>query len=84
MKDIPIGAHNVQLLSADKNPTLKIHLNCGVDIMKFKSSQEEYELFTKPNTLLTLVGRCNKNEWMGKVTPQIIIEDYELREEWIF
>lgn len=84
LKDIPIGMNNVQLLSADKNPTLKIHLKCGVDIMKFKSSQEEYELFTKSNTLLTLVGKCNKNEWMGKITPQIIIEDYELREEWVF
>ena len=85
LEDIPVNDNNVRLLSADKNPTLKIHLdNCGIDIMKFKSSQEEYEKFIEPNTLLTLVGRANKNEWMGRVTPQIIIEDYELRQEWIF
>ena len=68
----------------DKHPTLKIHLNNGVDIMKFKSSEEELEEFSKSNQILTAVCRCNKNEWMGNVTPQLIVEDYILREEWIF
>ena len=44
------------------HPTIKIHLNNGVDIMKFKSSQEEYESFIQPNRVLTAVCRCNKNE----------------------
>lgn len=60
IRDIPLTS--VQLLSADKNPTLKIHLSNGVDIMKFKSSQEEYEHFTKPNMCLTAVCRCARNE----------------------
>ncbi len=30
--------------------------------MKFKSSQEEYELFTEPNTYITLIGKTNINE----------------------
>ena len=46
----------------DKHPTLKIHLNNGVDVMKFKSSEEELEEFSKPNQILTAVCRCNKNE----------------------
>ena len=52
--------------------------------MKFKSSQEEYEEFTKPNQTLTAVCRCAENVWNGNSTPQLIIEDFELREEWIF
>lgn len=60
IRDIPLTS--VQLLSADKNPTLKIHLSNGVDIMKFKSSQEEYEHFIKPNMCLTAVCRCARNE----------------------
>lgn len=84
LENISIGVHNVQLLSPDKHPTLKIHLNCGLDIMKFKSSQEEYERFTEPNTQITLVGRCNRNEWNGRVTPQIIVEDFELAQGWVF
>ena len=57
-----ISLESVQLLSPDKHPTLKIHLSNGVDIMKFKSSQEEYEQFIKPNMYLTAVCRCAKNE----------------------
>ena len=71
-------------MSADKHPTIKIHLDCGVDIMKFKSSQEEYKSFIASNKILTAVCRCAKNEWNGNVTAQLIIEDFQLREEWIF
>ena len=49
--------------------------------MKFKSSEEEFEEFTEPNKILTCICRGAKNEWMGKITPQLIIEDFELREE---
>lgn len=82
IREIPLNW--IQLLSPDKHPTLKIHLENGVDIMKFKSSQEEYEQFTMPNTYLTAVCRCAKNEWNGKITAQLIIEDYYLEEKWVF
>ena len=82
IRDIPL--ESVQLLSPDKHPTLKIHLSNGVDIMKFKSSQEEYEQFIKPNMYLTAVCRCAKNEWAGRVTAQLIIEDFYINEKWVF
>lgn len=82
IRDIPLNW--IQLLSPDKHPTLKIHLENGVDIMKFKSSQDEYEQFIMPNTYLTAVCRCAKNEWNGKITAQLIIEDYYLEEKWVF
>ena len=49
--------------------------------MKFKSSQEEYEDFNNQNRTLTAICRCAKNEWNGRVTAQLIIEDYFLEEE---
>lgn len=49
--------------------------------MKFKSSQEEYELLTEPNTYITLIGKTNINEWNGRITAQIMCEDYELKQE---
>ena len=52
--------------------------------MKFKSSEEEYEQFIQPNTYLTLVGKCSVNIWNGSVSPQIIIDDFELKQEWRF
>jgi len=84
LENIDLNSTTIQGLSMDKHPTIKIHLNNGIDIMKFKSSEEELDEFSKPNQILTAICRCNKNEWMGNITPQLIIEDYELREEWIF
>lgn len=49
--------------------------------MKFKSSQEEYEEWTAANKILTGICRCNLNEWNGSITPQLIIEDFNIREE---
>ena len=84
IKDINLSTTNIQLLSPDKHPTIKIHLDNGVDIMKFKSSQEEYENFSSPNKILTAVCRCAKNEWNGKITAQLIVENFNIRKEWIF
>ena len=82
IRDIPI--ESLQLLSKDKHPTLKLHLNCGVDIMKFKSSESEWEEWSKPNMCLTAVCRCAKNEWGGRITPQLIVEDFYITEKWVF
>lgn len=75
---------NIQLMSKDKNPTLKITLPNGLSLIKFKSSEEEYQsLLSKNNTYLTIniVGKCEQNIWGGNVSPQIIIEDYEINHQ---
>ena len=88
VKDIALDNVNVQLLGEAKgHPTIKISLPSGVDIMKFKSSREEFEEWTSDEKKLTIVGTCSKNSWMGNVTPQILIDDFELEdyeEEWVF
>ena len=84
VEDIPLSAENVQLLGLAKgNPTLKIECN-GIEFMKFKSSEDEYEQFIQPNTYLTVVGTCSKNVWQDVVKPQIMIDDFELQQKWIF
>ena len=84
VKDIPLSENNVQILGLAKGkPTLKINCN-GIDFMKFQSSEEEYERFIQPNTYLTVVGTCQKNLWNDIVTPQILIDDFELSQKWIF
>ena len=75
---------NIQLMSKDKNPTLKITLPNGLSLIKFKSSEEEYQsLLSKNNIYLTIniVGKCEQNVWGGNVSPQIIIEDYEINHQ---
>ena len=77
---INVYAGNVVLMSPDKSPTLKITLPNGTSLIKFKSSQEEYEKLRSESGCITInvVGKCERNVWNGTVTPQIIIEDYEI------
>ena len=79
LEGINVHADNVTLMSADKNPTLKITLPNGVSLIKFKSSVEEYESFKATGcTTLNIVGRCERNVWNGRVSAQILIEDYDI------
>lgn len=80
IEHINVYAGNVVLMSPDKSPTLKITLPNGTSLIKFKSSQEEYEKLRSETGCITVnvVGKCERNVWNGTVTPQIIIEDYEI------
>lgn len=80
---INVHKDNITLMSADKNPTLKISLPNGTSLIKFKSSKEEYEKLKSDTGCITInvVGRCARNCWNGMVTPQIIIEAYEITEQ---
>lgn len=80
VENINIHAGNVTLMSPDKSPTLKITLPNGTSLIKFKSSKEEFEKFNSQTGCITInvVGKCERNMWNGIVTPQIIIEDYEI------
>lgn len=80
IKELNITGNNITLLSKDKNPTIRIKTSCGVDIMKFNSSQEEFDkLYSKLGSVkINLVGKCAINDWGGVEFPQIVIEDYEI------
>ena len=80
IEKININKDNIILMSADKSPTIKIKLPDGTCLIKFKSSYDEYnKLFPEEGvTTINVVGTCNVNEWQGNITPQILIEDYEI------
>ena len=69
-------------MAKDKNPTLKITLPNGTSLIKFRSSNEEYErLYSELGCVtINIVGKCERNIWNGTISPQIIIEDYEIVE----
>lgn len=60
--------------------TVKISLPNGVSIIKFRMPDEEYEKLTSENGYVEIdaVCRCNKNEWNGNVSAQLLLEDYEI------
>lgn len=80
IEHINVTKNNLTLMSKDKNPTLKITLPNGTSIIKFKSSEEEYEALCTEMGCVTInvVGKCERNVWNGSVTPQILVEDYEI------
>lgn len=86
--NLKITKDNLQLLSRDKNPTIKINLPNGVCLMKFKSNEEEYEqLYSESGcTIIDIIAKCNINEYQGKTTPQLFIESYNIisRQEYYF
>lgn len=79
IKGLKVMKDMVTLMSPDKKPTLKITLPNKISIIKFNSSQEEYEMMTQGGYIeLDIVGRCNANEWNNSVFPQILVEDYNI------
>lgn len=77
--DLKINEKMITLMSPDKKPTLKITLPNKVSLIKFNSSQEEYEnLCSEGYIAIDVVGRCNQNIWMNYVNAQILIDDYEI------
>ena len=80
IEHINVYKDNLQLMSKDKSPTLKITLPNGTSLIKFKSSNEEFEkLYSELGCVtINVVGRCEQNIWNGIVNPQITIEDYEI------
>ena len=80
IENINVYNGNVVLMSPDKSPTLKITLSNGTSLIKFKATQEEYEKLCSETGCITInvVGKCERNIWNGIVSPQIIIEDYEI------
>lgn len=60
--------------------TLKISLQNNISLIKFKATDEQCEKLQnhKGYYEINIIGRCNKNEWNGYVTPQIFIQDYQI------
>lgn len=80
VEGIKVHKDNIRILSPDKNPTLKIMLPNGINFMKFRSSEEEYDkLYSELGYVtINIVGECERNIWNNKISPQIMIKDYEI------
>lgn len=87
VKNVTITSDKIVLMGEKKN-TIKILLPNGVNVIKFFATEEEIEALTPAEGTeikVDLVGTCNKNEWNGETTPQIILDDYEVQKKgWVF
>ena len=82
-----IAIHNLKItpdmvtIYDKRGYTIKIKTSSGVDIIKFRATEYDCEVFQTNNTgfiEVDIIGRCSKNEWMGNISPQIFLEDYQV------
>lgn len=77
VKNITIDASEIQVMGRNKD-TLKIQTG-GMEFIKFFAKDLILELQSYAGKInLTVVGKAGINEWMGKNTPQIKIDDIEV------
>lgn len=77
VKNIPLM--NIMVMGTNKD-SIKISYN-GIDYVKFKDTDFIEEVMNNRTKTLTIYGRANLNEWMGKKSVQVFITDYELKED---
>ena len=60
--------------------TVKITLPNGIAMIKFRMPDEEFnKLYSEQGYVeINVVGKCNRNEWNGNISGQILIDDYEI------
>ena len=81
VRDLHFKWEDVQIMGRNKD-TIKI-VKEGVAYMKFFAKDMIAELSKYDEIRMEIVGKANLNEWMGRTTPQIFIENYEIKEDKI-
>ena len=79
VENIKCSPRDVRIMGSNQD-TVKIEYN-GMSYLKFRATDLIEDLKSYPPTAqlkLIIVGRCNLNEWMGRQTPQLFIDDYEI------
>lgn len=78
VKDINITSKDIQIMGKNQD-TVKIEKN-GVTYIKFHAKDFIEELKNYDEIKLEVVGRANLNTWMGHVTPQLFITNYQVED----
>ena len=77
IKGIQITKEMITMMASN---TVKITLPNGIAMIKFRMPDEEYnKLYSETGFVeIDAICRANKNEWNGRVSPQLLIESYEI------
>ena len=74
-----VVTNNMVNVYEKKTNTLKITLPNGLALIKFNITDDERDMFKGDGCIrLNIVGQCRKNEWMGNVSAQMEIKDYDI------
>lgn len=67
---------DIMIMGKDKS-SIKLQKD-GISFVKFKDKDFIEKISKYSSPCVTIYGKFNLNEFAGKVTPQVIIEDYEI------
>ena len=86
--NIRLTADDIHYMGEKKN-TLKLTFpGRRTSMLKFNIKDEEKNLLDPKDGIITLtaIGKCSLNHYMGSVTPQIMLEDFEITKQtkWNF
>jgi len=76
VSNIKIDASELQLIGKKSN-IIKIIFN-GVEYIMFRAEEIIANIPDGNSLEISLIGKPNTNEWNGKVTPQIIVDECEI------
>jgi len=80
IENVKVNTQNVKLMGEGKN-TIKIETDVHFFI-RFKSNEEMYSnIDWKDEVVLNIVGRASINEYNGKLTGQIFVDEWEVIED---
>lgn len=80
---IDLSTCKIQLLGKFLN-TVKIELPNGVSVMKFQTDKDFFDSLQGGDLIMDVVGKPSDNQWNGSHYPQIIMEDCDIREGFVF
>ena len=81
--NVMVNPSNIRIMGANQD-TVKIEVD-GMPYIKFHAKDLIEELKEHTGSfMMEIVGKPNLNEWMGRVSPQMFIEDYEIKEATLF
>lgn len=79
--NVKVKCKDIKLMGK-KEDTIKVSLD-NYEIMFFKltpSQIEQFKIGSKKEININLIGNVDVNEWRGKKTNQILVEDFEIEE----
>ena len=80
MKQVHLKASEIKVQGKNQD-SIKFDVN-GVACVMFRCKDVINEINAAGNDLtISFVGKANLNEWMGKISAQLIIEDIEILED---
>ena len=86
--NIRLTADDIHYMGEKKN-TLKLTFpGRRTSMLKFNVKEEEKEILNPGDGAITItaIGKCSLNHYMGNVTPQVMLEDFEIKKQikWDF